>query len=432
MSRFDPAVLDNDPERRRVIVDLLDVALDAVDPYAVTSSALHLDDDVLVVGGDSIDLADIDRVIVLGMGKAAPPMASAVADALAHLQPRGVVAAAAFAPVPADLELVVGSHPVPDDSSSHAGQRLLQLAAEATERDLVVAVISGGGSALAEVTVDGIGVAEVAAVTESLLRAAVPIDQINAVRTRLSRLKGGGLGAAAAEARLVTLVLSDVVGNPLHVVASGPTLVPPPGTEVAADVAQLLPASARRALDAFTQPVRHARHTACLVADGTTAAKAMVTVAAARGIDARLSEEALHGEAHTAAVRVLESAAAEGLVVFVGETVVDVTGPGSGGRNQELALAAAIAADGDGGVVVAALATDGVDGPTSAAGAVVDGATVARARRLGFDPEASLVDNDAGPLLDAVGELLVCGPTGTNVADLAVAWRAGTSRPSWK
>ena len=423
MIRFDRSVLANDPERRAVVIDLLETALDAVDPYRVTSSALRRTNHQLVVGGNTVDLAGIDRVIVLGLGKAAPAMAAAAAEVLTDLNPNGVVVAAADADVPPGIELIVGSHPLPTDASRRAGQRLLDAAAGATDRDLVITVVSGGGSALAEVPEEGVDIKELAEITKTLLRAAVPIDQVNAVRTRLSRLKGGGLAAAARGTQLVTLVLSDVVGSPLHVVASGPTLVPLQSTEVAAHVARMLPETVRVALDNYTSPIRHDHHTTCLVADGTTAANALVEAAAARGIDARLAEEPLAGEACGAPDRILAAAAEAGLVVFAGETVVDVRGSGIGGRNQELALAAAIAVEGDGDLLVAALATDGVDGPTTAAGALVDGATVLRARERGFDPGASLANNDAYPLLAAAGDLLVTGPTGTNVADLAVVWR---------
>ncbi len=423
MSRFDPGVIAHDPERRQVIVDLLDKAIEAVDPYQVTRSALFLEGGRLAIGPNVVELDDVDRVIVLGLGKAAAGMTTAVVDSFMDYKPTGLAVTAAPAPSLRGIDLIVGGHPVPDAESRRAGQALLDAAAGACERDLVVAVISGGGSSLAEVPVDGIGIDDIAFATDALLTAAVPIDQINAVRTRMSRLKGGGLAAAVSQSLLVTLVLSDVVGNPLHVVASGPTVVPPLGTGVSADVSQMLPEAMRVVVDAYIPPPRHERHIMSVVADGTTAAIALVEAARARDIPARLADEPLRGEARDAGAEIVAAATQPGIAAFVGETVVDVRGSGLGGRNQELALAAAMAADGDDTLLVAALATDGVDGPTTAAGGLIDGGSVERAKALGIDVEGSLANNDAHAVLEATGDLLVTGATGTNVADLAATWR---------
>lgn len=423
MSSFDTAVIANDPGRRQVMIHLLDAALEAVDPYQATRSALHLDDGRLAVGLDAVELDDVDRVIVLGLGKAAAGMTAAVVDTLTEYGPEGVAVTTTPVSPPLSIELIVGGHPVPNDASRRAGQALLDTAVAAGERDLVVALISGGGSSLAEVPADGVAIDDIAIVTDSLLKAAVPIDQINAVRTRMSRLKGGGLAAAAGSARLITLVMSDVVGNALHVVASGPTVVPPLGTTVSADVSQMLSEAVRAAVDAYRPPPRHERHIMSVIADGMTAGKALVEAALARDIPARLDDEPLLGEARKAGAEIVAAATEPGITAFVGETVVDVRGSGLGGRNQELALAAAMAAQGDDDLLVAALATDGIDGPTTAAGGLVDGGSVARAAALGIDADAFLANNDANPVLDAIGDLLVTGATGTNVADLAATWR---------
>jgi glycerate-2-kinase len=423
VSRFDAAVLANDPERRNVLVELLDHALDAVDPYAAVVAALHRDGHLLRAAGDTIDLESVGRIHVLGLGKAAPQMAAAVVDVLADHGPSGVVVGAGDAGLPRGLDLVIGGHPLPDDSSLQAGNQLLDAAAAATEEDLVVVAVSGGGSALAEVPVTGATLGDIVDVTALMLREAIPIEQINAVRARLSAIKGGRLATAAGAARLVTLVLSDVSGNPIHVVASGPTLVPPQGTEIAADVLEMLPSSVRRTVDGYRAPPRHERHAWALVGDGMSAASAVVEAATARGINARLAAEPLVGEARRVGEHLATEASAPGLVAYAGETVVEVRGAGVGGRNQELALAAALTVDGDDDILIAALATDGIDGPTAAAGAMVDGRTGHRARSAGFDPLASLATNDSNPVLEATGDLLVTGPTGTNVADLVVVWR---------
>jgi hydroxypyruvate reductase len=423
LTRFDPAVLDNDPERRRVMLDLLDHALDAVDPAAATAAALHRSGSSLHVGGEVVHIDEVRQVIVLGLGKAAPAMARAAVRILADLDPRGVVVAPEGSEPAPGLDLVAGDHPYPAQASLAAGARLLEAAAAAGPDDLVVAVVSGGGSALAEAPVAGATIDDIAAVTRSLVTAAVPIDQVNAVRSRLSRIKGGGLAAACGAARLITLVLSDVPGDPVHVVASGPTLVPPQSDAVAADVLEMLPATLRRAVEHHRDPPRHERHTWCIVADGGAAAAAVVSAAAAMGITARVAFEPLVGEARRVGRQLVADAPAAGLIAYAGETVVHVVGRGTGGRNQELALAAAIETEGDDGLVIAALATDGVDGPTTAAGAIIDGSTATRARERGFDPHAALDDNDSHSVLAASGDLLVTGPTGTNVADVVVVWR---------
>ncbi len=416
VSRFDPAVLVNDPTRRAVVVGMLDAALAAADPGPAVTRAL--------TGGLA---PDGPAVLILAFGKASAAMAAGAAAALAGRRLSGLVVAPVAAPVPAGCELIVGGHPIPDEGSERAGRRVLELAADSPPTVPALVLVSGGASALLEAPAAGVTRADIVATTGLLLRSGASIDKVNTVRKHLSAVKGGRLGAALGRRRVVTLVVSDVVGNPLDVIGSGPT-VPDPTT--AADARRLLPAGAPAAVRAHLDgpsaetPKRlDINQAITVVADGSTVAQAAVAAAEHQGLAAALVSTDLTGEAREVGSRLARDAA-PGVRVYAGETTVTVTGEGRGGRNQELALAAALAIEGRADVVVAALGTDGVDGPTPAAGAVVDGATVARAEAQGRSPLEHLARNDAYPLLDAAGDLLVSGPTGTNVGDLTVVWRS--------
>jgi hydroxypyruvate reductase len=295
----------------------------------------------------------------------------------------------------------------------------------------MLVLISGGGSACAEVPAPGLGVEHLAGITEALLASGAPIEEINIVRRSLSILKGGGLAAAAAPARVVTLILSDVVGNHLPTIAGGPTVPNPTGP------AEALAVIEHRRLAGAADPavLAHLRKGSSMatppagpivvVADAATAAEGARAAAARLGIPAAVVDTRVTGEARLAGRHLADLARGPGplMSILAGETTVAVTGSGSGGRNQEVALAAAIALDGCDGSVVASLGTDGVDGPTRAAGGVADGSTLARGRTAGLDAVAALDANDSGSYLAVVGSRLVSGPTGTNVGDVMVAWR---------
>jgi hydroxypyruvate reductase len=282
--------------------------------------------------------------------------------------------------------------------------------------------------------------------TDLLLRSGATIGELNTIRKHLSRLKGGQLARLAAPAPVGVLILSDVVGDPLDVIASGPTVPDPTTYAEAWDVVQRyrlgesLPDSVSRRLRAGVagqlpetpkpgDPLFAGVHN-CIIGSNRLAAQAAVAEARRCGYRALLLTTFVEGEAREAArvaAALARSARVHGdplsppaCLVWGGETTVTVRGQGKGGRNQELALAAALALEGVPDVLLMALATDGTDGPTDAAGAIVDGGTAARARALGLDPLAALANNDAYPLLSAVGDLLHTGPTGTNVNDLLV------------
>lgn len=414
---------------RSVLTGIFADAVAAVDPAHAVRRNVVVASGRMRLGSMDVPLDGPGRILVIAFGKAAPAMVSGFSDAVAGATLDGF--AAAPVPEPCPLPLVAAGHPEPDEGSVAAGRRALSLAASAGPDDLVVCLVSGGGSALLEVPAAGISLEDLILTGRALIRSGADIAAINTVRKHLSGVKGGRLGAAAGRARLITLVLSDVVGDPIDVIASGPT-VPDPTTYRDAldvldrfDLVRSIPESVVRHLVAGasgavpeTPKVAHPRHELGLVGSGLVAAEAAAESARRRGYASRVVTTHLEGEARLAAASALDAAEEPGeICVFAGETTVTVTGDGLGGRNQEASLAAAIEIEGTAFTFLAA-GTDGIDGPTEAAGAVVDGRTVARGAGSGLDAHESLRRNDAFRFLDAAGDLLVTGPTGTNVADL--------------
>ncbi len=383
-------------------------ALGALDPERLVDAALRE------------DRPDPDQhpVTVLGLGKAAAAMSRGLA---AHYQElTGVVVTPEPAQLPEGLENVVGSHPVPGGSSVAAGHMLLAAAELAPAGSLVVCLLSGGGSALAESPRDGVSVEDIAGVTEALLLAGADIEDLNSVRVALSDLKGGGL-AAVTSARLVTLAISDVAPRGPHVIASGPTVESgandPAGVLKRHGLWDIVAPGVRAAVEHW-QPRRVAPGELRVIADGAVVAAAAAAAVANSGLRPVLAAHNLAGEARDEAVRVVDTGSPPGAVsIYWGETTVMVRGEGKGGRNHEAALAAAITLDGEAGVFLAG-GTDGVDGSSGGAGAVVDGATARAARESGLDPARYLEANDSGGFFDVVPGRIDTGPTGTNVADL--------------
>jgi glycerate 2-kinase len=344
--------------------------------------------------------------------------------------------------------LLVAGHPLPDARGLEAAAAVEALLKGLDARDLVLVLLSGGASALLPAPVAGVSLEDKAAVTSQLMRAGADIAELNTVRKHLSRLKGGGLARAAAPARVVTLVLSDVVGDDLSTIASGPT-VPDPTTH--ADALRILderglrdaiPASARRHLEAGARgeaPETPKPRAAVfrLVRTHVVGSNRLSVEAAARearrqGLRPVVLTTRLEGEAREVArvlVAVLRECVESGrpaappvCLLAGGETTVTVRGEGRGGRNQELVVAAApLLSSFPVEAVVACLATDGIDGASDAAGGVADRTSVARARALGLAPPAAfLAASDSSGFLAPLGDLIVTGPTGTNVVDLAV------------
>jgi hydroxypyruvate reductase len=449
---FDPTILLADPARRQRILPVLEAALHAVDPGPAVSRALQRAGSRLTVGDAVYDLDQFEHVYLLGFGKAAVAMGLAAAATLGDRLAAGVLLtkhghAAGAEALPASVAVLEAGHPVPDAAGVAAAQRIAALAQQATARNLVLCLISGGGSALLTLPAGGLSLADLQATTQALLRCGASIDEINTLRKHLEQLKGGQLARLASPAILASLVLSDVVGSPLDVIASGPTV---PDRSTWADAWQIvqrygleptLPSPVvqrlRSGIEGHLPDTPKAgdpafdRCQTVVVADNALAAQAAEAMARAQGFDVLTLSTFVEGEAR----EVAKVAVALGREVVVhgrpvappaclllgGETTVTLHGQGQGGRNQELALSAALllARIPEGKrIVLASLATDGSDGPTDAAGGLVDAGSVARCRALGLDAAAHLDRNDAYPYLHASGDLLRTGPTQTNVNDL--------------
>ena len=421
--------------------ELQQAALAAVEPAAAVHRHVRREGDALIVTDRHYNLDDYDHVFVVGGGKAAVPMTAAIADTLGDRLTEGVVVTKyghtrGQPPSGFRFRVIEAGHPVPDENSVRGAQAIADLARQATERDLVICLISGGGSALLTLPAPGLDLGHLQALTDALLRSGATINELNTVRKHWSRIKGGQLARLAAPATLVTLVLSDVVGDPLEVIASGPT-VPDPTT--VADARAVLERYGNRGVEFQETPkpgdpaFERVQHV--IVGSNRLAALAAVERARQLGFNALLLSTYVEGEAREVAK--VAAALAKGVrahgdpvpppacVVWGGETTVTIHGEGKGGRNQELALAAALELSGWPDVLVMALATDGTDGPTDAAGAVASGETVASARALGLDPLAALAANDSYRFFDALGDLIRTGPTGTNVNDLLFILAAG-------
>jgi len=419
--------------------DCLRAGIDAARPERVVAGAVSVDGDCLTVDGTEYDLAGVDDLLVVGGGNAAGTVAVALESALGDHIDAGLV----VTDVPADtdrIETVEGSHPIPDAAAVEGTRRIRRLLDDAGERTLVLAVVTGGGSALLPAPADPLTLPELRETTERLLACGATIDEINAVRKHLSASKGGRLAEAASPARTVVLAFSDVVGDDLAVVASGPftsdettfadarSVLDRYDLSVPAAVAERLDRGDTGALletpgpDAATfDPVDE--H---VLANAHTAARAAVDRAAETGVGTLLLSTRVRGDASEAAkthVAIGEEAIDTGnpvappaVVVSAGETTVTRRGDaGTGGPNHEFALSAALELD-VGGVVVGAVDTDGIDGNAPTAGAVVDADTVS-------DPLAArraLDGHDAAGYLADSGATVDTGPTGTNVNDLRV------------
>jgi hydroxypyruvate reductase len=374
---------------------ILNAALRAADPRVAVRRHVRRDGDALFV--DDVRVALPDDVRLVAAGKAAAPMAAEMLTLLHGRSVSGVVVTK-HGHVSSDcspLTVIEAGHPVPDEGSLRGGAAVAAAVSDTDEHTLVIACVSGGASALLVAPEPGISLRTIQAVNDALLRSGADIAEMNAVRSRIDRLKAGGLVRRAAPARVLALILSDVIGDPLDVIASGLTFEP--------------------------------RAHNVLVGNNPQACEAARAEAESLGLHARVVTTTLRGEARDvgAAIAGEIAAAPPGTaLIYGGETTVTLRGSGKGGRNQEAALAAAIALAECGAAnncVVAALGTDGTDGPTDAAGAVARPTTVARARALGLDPADFLARNDSYVLFDRLGDLLRTGPTGTNVADVIVA-----------
>jgi hydroxypyruvate reductase len=421
---------------------IFQAVLQAVDPAARVRSSITLLGRTIRVDDTRYELSEHGRIVVLGVGKSAISMARGVEVVLGeHLSDGLVVTKRGLRDDERSLRhtsVRESSHPVPDESSIEAGEALLHHADALAANDLAIVVISGGGSALIEAPIEGISLDDFKTTTSLLLQAGADISTLNAVRRRLSRIKAGGLARAIAPAKVINLILSDVLGNPLNVIASGPTVAPDVNDLEridwlhSQDIWRSLPAPVRQALEKDTtdDPITNVLSTV-VIGDALTAATSAVDAARQRGYDPFLLGAGFSGEARSFAKFWTELARAVKLgqtsierpacLIGAGEMTVIVRGDGVGGRNTEMATASAIEIDGLDGIAVASMATDGDDGVSGATGGVVVGDSVSRVRKAGFDPGQLLDRNDTRAFLEASGGLIVTGQTGVNVNDLYLA-----------
>jgi hydroxypyruvate reductase len=332
------------------------------------------------------------------------------------------------------FEILPGGHPVPDEHSIRAGEKAMQLTQGLTEHDLLICLISGGGSALMSVPHAGITLSDLQELTSSLLACGARIDEINTLRRHLDQLKGGGLAKLASPAQVVSLILSDVVDSPLEAIASGPT-APDPSTRADAlavlekyRLQEKIPAAILKALETVPETPKPGdglfdRIQNVIVGSNLLAAQSALEQAKAEGFHPHLLGNDWQGEAREVGqnlCNILKSTTTPRPFCLVagGETTVTLHGRGRGGRNQELALAAVHEMAGVENVLLITLATDGEDGTTNAAGAVVNGRTLQRGLDIGLSPETFLDDNDSYSYFSALNDLLSPGTTGTNVNDL--------------
>ena len=429
---------------RPLLKKLIVRGLDAVDARTAVSRAISRDGEQLIIGRSRYDLNRYERVVVVGAGKATAPMARAVEQRLGRrLQDGFVVVKHGHSLSTKRIVVAEAGHPVPDRSGQRAAARLCAMAAELGRRDLLIVLLSGGASSLLPAPVTGITLADKQRTTQELLRCGASIREINTVRKHLSRIKGGRL-AELTKATVVTLILSDVLGDDLSAIASGPTVPDPTTYQDAVAILkryriwQAVPQRVRQHLDRGCQGLaretpkpgsslfRRVRHH--IVGNNATAVTAVTRAAREAGIRTLVHTLAVTGEAREAGKRfgaMARNIVREGkplqrpcCVVAGGETTVTVTGEGTGGRAQEFAAAAALEIAGLAKVWVVAIGTDGTDGPTDAAGAVIDGNTVALAQRLKVDLKGALKRHNTYPALKRLHRLIVTGPTGTNVNDL--------------
>lgn len=430
---------------RKAALTLLLEGLRAVDPARLLTERLSLSQGKLTAGSYELDVSN--GVYVVALGKAGGHMAEALERILGERVRGGVatIPRQATAPELKRITPIVAGHPYPDEGSIEAGRLTLRAAEKAKSEGVpLIVLLSGGGSAMAELPAPGLTLEDLRKLTELLLKSGATIDEINTVRKHLSAVKGGRVAAIAKPSPVLTLALSDVIGDKLDVIASGPT-TPDPTTyadalgvlerynlipRVPGSVVELLEKGRRGEAPETPKPNELPNSLGLVIGNNLTALLAMRRQAENLGLNALVLTSMLQGEAREAAkalAAVVLEVKRSGIpveppaaVICGGETTVTVRGGGRGGRNQEFALAAALSIAGEDGVAVAAMGSDGVDGPTDVAGAVVDGRTVWKARELGLNPLEYLAENDSYTFFKLVGGHIVTGPTHTNVNDFYI------------
>ena len=440
--------LSGGPPRKREVLDVLgalEEALLAADPARLVSDNLKLEGETLCVRSLRFDLARSRRILVIGGGKATGKMALELERLLGNRITGGVVNIPDYQKLPESVRIVFhpSTHPLPSYSGVRGVRRMLEIVGEPSAEDLVICLLSGGGSALLPLPLPGVTIGDEARVADLLLKSGADIVEINTVRKHISSIKGGRLAERLFPATVISLIISDVVGDRVDTIASGPTS--PDRTsyrdakkilvrrhvwdEVSSSIRSVIregigqtvketPKPGSRIFRKVHNVVIGNNRVALIRAGGELRKNRYETTILTRPITGEAREAGLR---IARMIRARASRGAPWALVGGGETVVTVRGAGSGGRNQEFVLSAALGVQGTGTVAVGSMATDGVDGPTDAAGAIADSGTVARGRSIGLEAKDYLDRNNSYPFFKRLGDLIMTGPTGTNVNDVFVA-----------
>jgi len=426
---------------KQIALDIFNDALLAADPVEAVHRHFRVKGGLLQVGDIDYFLNQFKRIWVMGAGKASAKMAKAIEEALGDRVSGGVVIVKYGCGEKLKLVSVLeAGHPIPDRAGLKATEDLLSLAKKIDKDDLVINLISGGGSALLAAPPEGIALEDCQSLTELMLRAGMKIDEMNTVRKRLSRVTGGRLARAVYPATIISLILSDVIGDKLEVIASGPTVPDTTNLSQAVDLLERYkiwgqtPARIQEFLKNSREETPRADDAAFKRVQNLVIASNLISLEAAKhcaqklGLSPALLTSSVQGEARELG-KIYGSFFRETLksgnplkppacIIAGGEPTVTVKGTGKGGRSQELALAVAMEVQGLEGAFFLAAGTDGTDGSTDAAGAVADWTTVPRARAANLDPAEFLAANDSYNFFSSLGDLVKTGPTGTNVMDI--------------
>lgn len=430
-------------QNKNFVSSIILASLDAADPTEAVSRNLDFSNDCLRIGENEYQFSPSSKLILVGLGKAAPAMINGAIEVLKEWITQGICVCKHLPDkTPSNLQItsIVGNHPVPGEGSLRGGKAIQEAVKGLTQNDLVLLLLSGGGSSLASIPAGSVTLSDMQVLTETLLRSGATINEMNAVRKHLDGFKGGGFLRMASPARVASLILSDVVGSPLSVIASGPTVPDPTTYEQALEIVTRasrfgsIPQSIREYLEKgnrgeVVETVKRDEAAAynfsnTIIGSNLVSCRAAIDAAGRMGIDAEMVTTELIGEARLAGKYLAEQALAHSsdpgpfVKIFGGETTVTINGNGIGGRNLEVALGAVKDFSGMEDMMLVTLATDGEDGPTDAAGAVVTGDTYSKALSLGLDPDFYLNNNDSYSFFEKVGGLLKPGPTGTNVNDI--------------
>ncbi|MDZ7264672.1 MAG: glycerate kinase [candidate division KSB1 bacterium] len=436
------------PQMRQDAQTIFQASLRAVDPVEAVKRFLVLRGDTLYVTQQSFPLAKFKGIYLVGFGKAGASMARGVEAVLGDRLQAGIINVkyGHLQKLSSKIKINEAGHPVPDAAGMTGSQEIVHFLESRGADDLVICVISGGGSAIFPLPQEGITLAEKQEVTRQLLACGADIKEINAIRKHISRVKGGQLARIVQPATLITLILSDVIGDPLDSIASGPTA---PDSTTFQDCMNILnkyqlwgkiPRSIEQHIRAGADgripdtpkvgdPAFATTHNV-IVGSNWQAVQAAQQVAVSRGYQTLILSTFIEGETrdvarvHAAIAKEVRKTgnpiAAPACILSGGETTVTIRGSGLGGRNQEFVLAAAIDLQGMPNVVVLSAGTDGTDGPTDAAGAIADGETISRGLKLSLKASDFLINNDSYHFFESLGDLIKTGPTNTNVMDLRI------------